>query len=263
MLDRIENFDTKEPSDTTGYTIEHVLPQNERLNRQWKDMLGPQFKDIQSTWVHRLGNLTLTGYNSTYSDRPFEEKKSIKGGFNESAVRLNKFVREREGWTAAEIEARGKLLADIAGKAWPPLRVSAEELKEVRRAHLQREAGRMQLVQVSMEPYVRQLFDALRPDLLALAPDIIEVPRGNSVSYYAHDGDYFVEAIPRRRRLTLLLNLSLSECTYRDENMSDATDWKFIVNAEHDGGVMYRLKAPDQIDAAMKLIRQAHELAAQ
>lgn len=96
MLDRIENFDTKEPTDTGGYTIEHVLPQNERLNRHWKEMLGPQFKDIQATWVHRLGNLTLTGYNSTYSDRPFAEKKSIKGGFNESAVRLNKFIREQE-----------------------------------------------------------------------------------------------------------------------------------------------------------------------
>ncbi len=263
MLDRIENYDTKEPTDTSAYTIEHVLPQNERLNRQWKEMLGPQFKDIQATWVHRLGNLTLTGYNSTYSDRPFEEKKSIKGGFNESAVRLNKYIRDQERWTAAEIESRGKLLADIAAKAWPPLRVSAEELKQVRRAYLQREAGQMQLAQIAMESQVKQLFDALRPHLLALAPDIIEVPRSSSISYYAHDGDYFVEAIPRRRRLTLLLNLSLSECTHRDEDMSDATDWKFIVNAEHDGGVVYRLKAPNQIDAVMKLIRQAHELAAQ
>ena len=44
-------------------------------------MLGENWKEAQSVWLHRLGNLTLTGYNSTYSDRPFDEKKTIPGGF--------------------------------------------------------------------------------------------------------------------------------------------------------------------------------------
>jgi Protein of unknown function (DUF1524) len=56
-------------------------------------------------------NLTLTGYNSTYSDRPFESKKTIKGGFSESSVRLNKFVREQDQWTPREIGRRGRRLA--------------------------------------------------------------------------------------------------------------------------------------------------------
>ena len=59
----------------------------------------------------RLGNLTLTGYNSKYSDRPFAEKKTISGGFEESSVRLNKYIREQAQWTPVQMKDRGKLLA--------------------------------------------------------------------------------------------------------------------------------------------------------
>jgi hypothetical protein len=87
LLERLENFATEDLS------IEHVLPQNENLPVSWKQMLGDDWLNIQKVWLHRLGNLTLTAYNSTYSDRPFEEKKTIQGGFSDSVVRLNKFRR--------------------------------------------------------------------------------------------------------------------------------------------------------------------------
>jgi Protein of unknown function (DUF1524) len=82
-------------------------------------MLGPEWKKLQPIWLHRLGNLTLTGYNSTYSDHPFEEKKTTAGGFAESSIRLNKFIREQNQWTPMEIEQRGELLADRSLKIWP------------------------------------------------------------------------------------------------------------------------------------------------
>ena len=43
----------------------------------------------QQTWLHTIGNLTLTGYNSEYSDRPFTEKRDMPGGFKESPLKLN------------------------------------------------------------------------------------------------------------------------------------------------------------------------------
>jgi hypothetical protein len=64
LLEGLENHGTKEPTDTSSYSIEHIMPQNERLSRGWRDMLGESWKDNQKTWLHRLGNLTLTGYNS-------------------------------------------------------------------------------------------------------------------------------------------------------------------------------------------------------
>ena len=57
------------------------MPQNEALSAAWKNGLGPEWERVHQTWLHTLGNLTLTGYNSEYSDRPFLEKRDMAGGF--------------------------------------------------------------------------------------------------------------------------------------------------------------------------------------
>src|SRR5213076_2566159 len=80
-LRRLENYGRKDRVSVDEYTIEHILPQNENLPVQWKTELGPGWGRIQKTYLHTLGNLTLTGYNSEYSDRPFLEKRDMKGGF--------------------------------------------------------------------------------------------------------------------------------------------------------------------------------------
>ena len=49
------------------------------LPEHWRRMLGSDWKEIHENWLHRPGNLTLTGYNSEYADKPFEEKRDMKG----------------------------------------------------------------------------------------------------------------------------------------------------------------------------------------
>lgn len=61
--------------------MEHILPQNENLSAAWQDSLGEDWRNIQETWLHTLGNLTLTGYNAECSDKSFVEKRDMKGGF--------------------------------------------------------------------------------------------------------------------------------------------------------------------------------------
>ena len=105
ILDRLENAGHQEPSPVQNYSIEHVMPQEISGSPEWQEMLGEDWADSHSTWLHRLGNLTLTAYNSSYSNRPFDEKKDIEGGFRQSAVRLNHDVRvsgqTRPFWTFA------------------------------------------------------------------------------------------------------------------------------------------------------------------
>ena len=117
LLDRLENHDVKEPSPVGEYSSEHIMPQS--LGSEWKKMLGKDWQQVHNTWLHRLGNLTLTGYNPEMSNRPFEVKKTNPGGFNQAAVRLNQFVREQPEWTSAEMEQRGKELAERALWIWP------------------------------------------------------------------------------------------------------------------------------------------------
>jgi predicted transport protein len=263
LLTRLENFDTKEPTDTSSYTVEHVLPQNERLPPVWREMLGPDWQQIQQTWVNRLGNLTLTAYNSTYSDRPFDDKKTIKGGFNESAVRLNKTIRDAAKWTAAEIEARGDSLADRALKIWGPLVVSEATLKAVAQDDLRARAAKRSLEAVTMSAEAAALFALLRPRLLALDPGVIEVPEATSVAYHAADGDFFLEILPRTHRLVVLLNIERNECSHQDDDVIDTSDRSFFTNAVYMTPTAYKFRYPTQLEGLMKLARQAHDVAAQ
>ncbi|MES2789514.1 MAG: DUF262 domain-containing protein, partial [Planctomycetota bacterium] len=76
-LRRLENHGRKERVAVDEYTIEHILPQNENLSPKWREVLGPDWQRIQQTWLHTLGNLTLTAYNADFSDRPFTDKRDI------------------------------------------------------------------------------------------------------------------------------------------------------------------------------------------
>ena len=116
VLDWLENANQKEPCPVANYSIEHIMPQS--LTQEWREMLGEDAERIHSEWLHRLGNLTLTAYNTPMSNKPFAEKKTTGGGFNESAVRLNQFVREQSEWTVVQMEERGKQLAERALTIW-------------------------------------------------------------------------------------------------------------------------------------------------
>ena len=119
-LRRLENYDRKERVPVDEYTIEHILPQNENLSQVWQEALGPEWKQIQETWLHTLGNLTLTGYNSEYSDRPFAEKRDMDGGFRHSPLRLNEGLGNVEIWNEVAIQTRADRLAALAANQRGP-----------------------------------------------------------------------------------------------------------------------------------------------
>lgn len=257
LLERLENHGSREPTNTASYSIEHILPQNERLPEPWQAMLGPDWKQVQATWLHRLGNLTLTGYNSFYSDRPFEEKKTVSGGFNESSVRLNKFVREQARWTAEEIEERGRKLADRALEIWSGLVVESAAIERARLADLRELAQRRDVAKVPMTEVARLLFEALRPGIQAMGPDVLELAEGKSVSFHAQ-GDYFVEILPRKHGLILLMPLEHADISDPLELAEDATRYKFFFHAKHEGGVSLKIEEVEDIARALPIVQQAH-----
>lgn len=100
------------------WTIEHILPQGEHLPQAWVDMLGGEeaAQSTQSEHVHRLGNLTITGFNSNLSNKSFDEKKNRKDSQGRhigylNGLSLNADVADREVWDAGEIEGRTERLA--------------------------------------------------------------------------------------------------------------------------------------------------------
>ena len=259
LLIRLENAESAEPTDTSKLSIEHIMPQNENLPPAWREMLGSGWKEVQTDWLHRLGNLTLTGYNSTYSDRPFEEKKTIPGGFEDSAVRLNKFVRNQAVWTEAEMDRRVKHLADRANTIWPELQVDKASVTRAEIDELRTRSAHRSPEQIDMDTGARALFDAVRTEILRLG-NVIEITENKSVSYH-HLTRFFVELLPRKDHLTLVMPLDFSEVDAPDGLVSDANAWKFIPNSNYDVGIVLDLWSKDRIELAMPIIRQAYTVA--
>lgn len=132
MLRKLENEGRKEPVSTADYTIEHILPQNENLSAEWRHELGPDWKATQERYLHTLGNLTLTGYNPEYSDRPFQQKRDIAGGFKESPLHLNQGLGQLDAWGPDQIEQRAARLANACVKLWRRPTVPSEVLDRYR-----------------------------------------------------------------------------------------------------------------------------------
>ncbi len=128
FFERLENFDTKEPVNTKGLTVEHIMPQ--KLTEEWKKDLGENFQEIHNKYLHTIGNLTLTGYNSEYSNKSFQEKKIMEGGFKNSPLRLNQGLRDLESFGEEEIKKRANDLADLALKIWTYPNLNAETLEK-------------------------------------------------------------------------------------------------------------------------------------
>lgn len=122
LLERLENYGTVEDKDIYrhfddgDYSIEHIMPQH--LTPTWIKSLGENYKNIHETWLHRIANLTLTGYNSKYSNSDFTGKCNPDNGFGKSGLRMNGWIAQQTKWTLAELEERSKLLSAQALMVW-------------------------------------------------------------------------------------------------------------------------------------------------
>ncbi len=120
ILQAIElSFGHKEKVELLTLTVEHVMPQSIRKDKKgltWIEMLGENWGDAHEKWLHSIGNLTLTGYNSPLGNKSFPEKRGI---LSHSKLELNRLLAKCERWGTAEIEERGRKLAEKAVVVWP------------------------------------------------------------------------------------------------------------------------------------------------
>jgi predicted transport protein len=235
------------------YTIEHILPQNENISAKWRDELGPEWQRVKETWLHTLGNLTLTGYNSQYSDRPFAEKRDMEGGFKESPLRLNEKIGVIEKWDENAIKQRANRLAMLACEVWEAPSLSAEVL-----------AGYQKVVKpdiytIDDHPHLaescpmRPLFDVFRKEVLALDPCVTEEFLKLYVAYKAETN--FVDVVPQAKRLRLSLNLQYHELNDPKKLAKDVTN----LGRWGNGDVEVGLTKLDELPYIMGLVRQAFE----
>jgi uncharacterized protein with ParB-like and HNH nuclease domain/predicted transport protein len=253
-LRRLENHDRKERVPVDEYTIEHILPQNEHLSAEWRSALGPEWQRIHETWLHTLGNLTLTGYNAEYSDRPFAEKRDMKGGFKESPLRLNEGLGTLETWDEDAIQQRAQRLAGIACQVWVTPKLPAEVLLKYRlRAVPIASYGISTHPNLSESSPMRPLFELFRKEVLALDPIVTEEFLKLYVAYKAETN--FVDIVPQAKRLRLSLNMPFHELHDPKGMAKDVTNLGRWGNGDAEVG----LSKSEQLPYVMGLVRQAFE----
>lgn len=113
-LYQLEKYKSKETiALSDDITIEHIMPQ--KLNPSWQIDLGNKYEEIYTEYLHTIGNLTLTGYNSNLSNKSFADKKEI---YNDSNVYLNRSISHYDLWNKESIVNRAKELFEIAKEIW-------------------------------------------------------------------------------------------------------------------------------------------------
>lgn len=252
-LRRLENHGRKERVPVDEYTIEHILPQNENLSQTWRDSLGREWKRIQETWLHTLGNLTLTGYNSEYSDHFFTEKRIMPGGFRQSPLRLNEGLGEIEIWDETAIQARADRLANLASSVW-----RMPSLPEEVYASFQKPTEPSHTYTIGDHPYLttgtsQELYEAFRKEVMALNPCVTEEFLKYYVAYKAETN--FVDVIPQSKRLVLMLNMEFHELHDAKSLARDVTN----LGRWGNGDIELKLNSIDEIPYIMGLVRQSFE----
>lgn len=252
-LRRMENHGRKEPVPVNEYTIEHILPQNEKLSETWKEALGVDWERIYETWLHTLGNLTLTGYNSEYSDRPFIEKRDMPGGFRESPLKLNQGLGKLEQWNEEAIKARAEQLSIIAVSVWGTPQISADVLDAYRPSAESTSSYSLEDHPHLLSGVGRELFGVFRKELLALDPVVSEEFLKLYVAYKAETN--FVDIVPQAKRLRLSLNMPFADIIDSRSLCRDVTN----VGRWGNGDVEVDFTALEELPYIMGLVRQSFE----
>jgi predicted transport protein len=252
-LRRLENHERKEVVAVDEYSVEHILPQNENLGIAWKKELGDEWERIQQTWLHTLGNLTLTGYNSEYSDRPFAEKRDMEGGFKHSPLKMNVGLGQIEVWNEQAIKHRAKQLAKRAIDVWHGPKLD-EAVLDIYRQKAQAPNGySIETHPHLLSPTISPLFEAFRKEVLALDPCVTEEFLKLYVAYKAETN--FVDVVPQAKRLRLSLNMHFPEITDPKGLCKDITG----LHRWGNGDIEVGLSTLEELPYVLGLVRQALE----
>lgn len=248
VLAHLENFNNKERISINNFSIEHIMPQNKNLNNEWKSALGDNYADVQKKYLHTIGNLTLTAYNSEMSDKSFEEKLRIKGGFIESGLRINDFIRKQTQWNEQTIQKRSEELANKALQIWHYPDLKQEELKP----YIQKKS-KLNLDFYNFNDTNRTLFELLDKRITNLGGGIKREFKKQYIAYKLDTN--FADVVIQKQRLCITVNMEFSEIYDPYKMCQDITN----IGRWGNGNAELFFDEINDIDKVMEIIKQSYE----
>lgn len=254
LLESLENYNRKELVNAENYTIEHILPQNQNVSIQWQNELGEDWEQTKAKYLHSLGNLTLTGYNSELSDRPFSDKKTIPGGFDTSPLFLNESVRAETKWNEEAILRRASKLAERACLVWKEPSLPEDKLNLYREPEEVKEHSVYSIEHYDhLQGEMLELYRQLEKRILNLDATVRVEFKKLYIAFKAQTN--FVDIVPQKKRLRLSLNIQFDKIKDPKGYCKDVSD----LGRWGNGDVEVGLENLSQLDYVMDLIEQAFE----
>ena len=248
ILSSLENFNNKAPINIENYTIEHIMPQTKNLSNVWKKELGKNYETVQKKYLHTIGNLTLTAYNSEMSNKSFSEKMEMNGGFKESALRLNSYVVKQNEWNEKIIKERASILVEKALLIWKYPIIERNILVKYKNDDKQQMYG---IDSYDFNKTTKMLFDKLNMRIMNLSS---EVRREFKKLYIAYKLDTnFADIVVQKNRLRISVNMKFNEVIDEYNICKDVTN----LGRWGNGDVELFLEDICDVDKVMDIIRQS------
>lgn len=249
ILRHLEMYNNKGNVVVENYTIEHIMPQNQNLSSEWIAMLGDNWKEIQKNYLHTVGNLTLTAYNSEMSDKSFNEKMNMEGGFKQSALRLNSYLVLQTEWNENKIKERARILTEIALKIWAYPKLTADELSPY--LATDNYDGGYSIETYNTNAYTITLFNSLDKRITNLSPS---VKREYKKLYVAYKLDTnFADIVFQEKRLRISINMKFADIVDKYGICKDITG----IGRWGNGDAELFFEHLDEIEKVMDIITQS------
>jgi len=253
-LRRLENFGRKERVIVEDYTIEHVMPQNRDLSVQWREELGEEWQRIQDTYLHTIGNLTLTGYNSELSDKPFLTKRGMEGGFAQSPLKLNQSLSQLEYWNEEQIKNRSGILSSKMTDVWTCPYLEESVFNSYKTSNDQKPSYSLE-----DHPYIykgasKDFYQKFKAQVLALDENATEQFLKLYVAFKLDTN--FVDVVPQASGLLLLLNCKFSDIHDPKGLCRDVTN----IGRWGNGDVELKISQVSELPYVVELIQQVIDM---
>lgn len=256
-LRRMENFERKERILVKEYTIEHIMPQVDnkldKVPNVWQAELGNEWQDVWKKYLHTIGNLTLTAYNSEYSNNSFKAKCDHEFGFKFSPLKLNEGIALETRWNEEAIKKRAKKLADKAVRVWGKVDLPNDIIEIYKQKKDNTTEYSLKDHPHLSEGKMLELYQAFRKAVLELDPCVSEEIKKLYIAFKAETN--FVDVVPQSKRLLLSLNMPFSEIDDPKNICKDVSN----LGRWGNGDVEVGLSTLEDIPYIMDLVTQAFE----
>ena len=251
-LEKLENYNHLNPIviDGNDISIEHILPETDPNNfkQWWKDALGENWRELQKTYVHRVGNLTLTKnvYNTQMKDYDFLKKLNVEGGIAASHYRLSDSVIfdtdengnyllddkgariKRTEWNISDIEERTKILVKQALDIWKYPLLTENELKPYKNISRQEKVVYEDISHLpQMNSIINDVFNKYDEFISCLDEKVTKLITKHYIAY-KYDYSNFVEIIIYKNSINIILDIPedlINDEMNLAENISDKGSW--------------------------------------